>query len=105
MTKEIKSEYISSRDGNRSKFTEADLVLDEDEYINGVVVKSGDIIDGMVLITNKEKWIESPGTGGGWHYYKAPLGTQFFSIEGNYSYNDNVWSCVQKMSLYFENKK
>src|SRR5690606_30747379 len=63
------------------------LKLSEDEEIEKVYIRSGDLIDHISFITNKGNTLSAGGIGGGGKLFITPKGFKFIGFEGGYFTN------------------
>jgi len=58
------SGYYSCDYGRRTITRKTWIVMEEDEYLTGILVNQGDILDGITFVTNKQQRVHCGGSGG-----------------------------------------
>ena len=73
-----------------------DLNVEYGEFIDQVLLRTGDLMDGIMIKTNKGQLVVSGGTGGGAHFYNLRNGEkkyEFIGLEGLFS------GCIQQVKM------
>jgi len=79
-----KSFETAARFGDENLAGYEDLVLEYDEYITHVGTKHGSVIDGLQIITSKDKKLEVGKKGGSYDTFKIPQGYTLVGTFGGY---------------------
>lgn len=91
-------------DYKKSSITEKKLILDEDEFINYIEIRSGSIVDSILLKTNKLKSISAGGTGGDLSVLKFKKGEQLIAFSGSHptaENRDESWATIHHLHIHF----
>lgn len=72
------------------------LVLGEDEHITKILIRAGEIIDHVTLVTDKGRTLSAGGMGGYAYLAVAPQGMQFTSVQGG------IGKCLQFVQFHFD---
>lgn len=91
------------RDFKGKYLRKSSIKLEEDEYVIKVEVRSGDIIDGLKIITNKGNSVTSGGQGGSGYVY-SQNNQKLVAFSGSHpnSYDtENYWCTMHHLNLHF----
>lgn len=91
------------RDFKGNYLRKTTLKLDEDDFVTKVEVRSGDIIDGIKIITNKGKTVNSGGFGGNLTVY-SQSNQKLVAFSGSHpisSDTENYWCTMHHLNLHF----
>ena len=100
---ETNSDSSKWKDLNGSTIRKTTLKLDDDDYVERVSIRSGEIIDGITFYTKKGKSVSAGGNGGNLSEVSYS-NKQFVALSGSHSTltKKNHWFTIHCLTLYFD---